>query len=71
MITGAECPRGWTWNVGLSVWDSKGSGSGFNPGGEPTKAAAVGGGKNVSSNELGTDSMGVAGTAWLSSSMTR
>ena len=54
MMTGAEWPLGCTLNPGLRVPDSGLSGfSGFcNPGGDPTKLAAVGGGKKLSSNEL-------------------
>ena len=51
IMTGAEWPRGWTLKPGDSVPDS---GSGSNPGGEPTRLAAVGGGKKVSSSELWT-----------------
>ena len=52
--TGDEWPRGWTLNPGDNVPDS-GSGSSWpSPGGDPTKLAAVGGGKNVSSRELWT-----------------
>ena len=45
MITGPEWPLGCTLNVGAKVLDSGESKS--NNGGDPTKLAAVGGGKNV------------------------
>ena len=53
MMTGAEWPRGWTLKPGDRVPDS-GSGSNPNTGGDPTRLAAVGGGRKVSSRELWT-----------------